>query len=176
MAPLLWNANMLCAKFSAFVAWIEKKYQALELLNWTLIKSYTKDIRYCTSELSNYCAPTDVRLLPVFSHSTHIFLHGCVRAHAVEEFVFLPVLLDDLPRALVMARKHSSHHYKVSPRTWGAKAERSWGGSDLSDSHTWLQYVTHSSMKRGQSVGLILTKGFSYISWATAATVLMGEK
>lgn len=56
-------------------------------------------------------------LSPILSNSTHIFLHGRVRAHAVEEFVFLAVLLDDLPSALVVACKHSSHHYKVSPCT-----------------------------------------------------------
>lgn len=73
-------------------------------------------------ELSNYYAPPDMSFSPILSNSTHIFLHGCVGAHAVEEFVFLPVLLDDLPRALVVACEHSSHHYEVSPRAWGAKS------------------------------------------------------
>lgn len=54
---------------------------------------------------------------PIFSNSSDIFLHGCVGAHAVEEFVLLAVLLDDLSGALVMARKHPSHHHKVSPST-----------------------------------------------------------
>lgn len=67
----------------------------------------------------------DISLSPILSNSTHVSLHGGVGAHAIEEFVFLAILLNDLSGALVVACKHSSHHYKVSPCTWGAKAEKS---------------------------------------------------
>jgi len=63
-------------------------------------------------------------LLPVLSHSTHVFLHGRVGAHAVEEFVFLAVPLRDLSGALVVACEHSSHHHKVSACTWGSEAKK----------------------------------------------------
>lgn len=69
------------------------------------------------------CYINFVHLSPVLSDSTHVLLHGCVRAHAVEEFVLLAVLLDDLPGALVVARQHSSHHHKVCPGAWRGKWE-----------------------------------------------------
>lgn len=37
-----------------------------------------------------------MHLSPVLSDSTHVLLHGCVGAHAVEEFVLFAVLLNDL--------------------------------------------------------------------------------
>lgn len=56
----------------------------------------------------------DIHVSPILCNSTNIFLHGCVGAHAIEEFVLLAILLNDLSGALVMACKHSSHHHKVS--------------------------------------------------------------
>lgn len=64
---------------------------------------------------------TKISLSPILSNSTDIFLHGCVRAHAVEEFDLLAIPLYDFPGALVMTCEHSSHHHKVSPGTCGGK-------------------------------------------------------
>lgn len=63
-------------------------------------------------------------LSPVLCKPTYVFLHGRVGAHAVEEFVLLAVLLDDLAGALVVTSQHSSHHHKVSSCAWGASPSK----------------------------------------------------
>lgn len=54
------------------------------------------------------------KFLPVFSNTSCMLLHGCIRAHPIEEFHLLAILFYNLSSTLIVACKHPSKHDKIS--------------------------------------------------------------
>lgn len=62
-----------------------------------------------------------------------MLLHGCIRAHPVEELHLLAILLHDLSSTLVVACKHSSEHDKIGAGSCDQQSNTSGNGKRVKD-------------------------------------------
>lgn len=62
-----------------------------------------------------------------------MLLHGCIRAHPIEELHLLAILLHDLSSTLVVACKHSSEHDKIGAGPCDQQSHTSGNGERVKD-------------------------------------------